>query len=74
VDWDLEIGGITQEVLYKGYPALIFENIKDHEDTLSRKSFTGSLQSYSRIALMVGLPVELNKCETVDLDQCVCSD
>lgn len=56
VDWDLEIGGIVQEVFDKGGPALLFENIKDHENTLCRKFFTGSLQNYSRIALMMGLP------------------
>jgi len=56
VDWDLEIGGIVQEVFDKNGPALLFENIKDHEDTLSKKLFVGSLQSYSRIALMMGLP------------------
>lgn len=56
VDWDLEIGGITQEVFDKEGPALLFENIKDHEETLCRKLFTGSLATYPRIALMMGLP------------------
>jgi len=56
VDWDLEIGGITQEVFDKEGPALLFENIKDHEDTLCRRLFTGSLATYSRVALMMGLP------------------
>lgn len=58
VNWDLEIGGITQEVFDKGDPALLFENIKDHEDTICRKFFTGSLASYGRIALMMGLPTD----------------
>ena len=40
VDWDLEMGGIVQEVFDRGGPALLFENIKDHEDTLSTKFFT----------------------------------
>src|SRR5512136_3080772 len=56
VDWDREIGGITQEVFDKKGPALLFENIKDHENTLCTKFFTGSLAKYSRIALMMGLP------------------
>ncbi|MBI2849361.1 MAG: UbiD family decarboxylase [Chloroflexi bacterium] len=55
VDWNLEIGGITQAVFDKGGPALLFENIKDHESTLCRKLFTGSLGTYGRIALMMGL-------------------
>lgn len=29
VDWNLEIGGITQETFDRGGPALLFENIKD---------------------------------------------
>ncbi|MDY7038183.1 MAG: UbiD family decarboxylase [Thermodesulfobacteriota bacterium] len=56
VDWDLEIGGIIQKVFDTGGPALLFENIKDHENTLCRKLFTASLGTYARIALMMGLP------------------
>lgn len=56
VDWELEIGGITQEVFDRKGPALLFENIKDHENTLGRKLFTGSLATYPRIALALGLP------------------
>lgn len=56
VDWNLEIGGITQEVFDREGPALLFENIKDYDNTLGRKLFTGSLATYPRIALMLGLP------------------
>lgn len=56
VDWDLEIGGIVQEVFDRNGPALLFENIKDHEETSCKKLFTGSLKSYPRIAMMMGLP------------------
>ena len=57
VDWDLEIGGIVQEVFDRGNgPALLFENIKDHENTISTKLFTASLSNYSRVALMLGVP------------------
>ena len=56
VDWDLEIGGIVQEVFDRGNgPALLFENIKDHENTMSTKLFTASLSNYSRVALMLGV-------------------
>lgn len=56
VNWDLEIGGITQETIERKGPALLFENIKDHENTLCTKLFTGSLATYSRMALMLGIP------------------
>ena len=55
VDWDLEMGGITQHVFDKGGPALLFENIKDHEDSFCRKFLTASLSTYPRIALMLGV-------------------
>lgn len=56
VDWDKEIGGITQRVFDEEGPALLFENIKGYENTRCRKLFTASLSTYSRIALMWGLP------------------
>lgn len=56
VNWDLEIGGITQETIDRKGPALLFENIKDHENTLCTKLFTGSMATYSRVALMLGVP------------------
>ena len=56
VDWDLEIGGIAQEAADRGGPAVLFENIKDHENTLCKRFFTGAVATYPRIALMLGLP------------------
>lgn len=67
VDWDLEIGGITQEVFDRNGPALLFENIKDYDTTVSRKFFTGALASFSRIALMLGLPKETPYRELIDV-------
>lgn len=55
VDWDLEIGAIARENMDKGGPALLFENIKDHKNTLCKKLFTCSLSTFSKIALMMGL-------------------
>ncbi|MFH0813060.1 MAG: hypothetical protein V2A69_09510 [Pseudomonadota bacterium] len=46
VDWDLEIGGITQAVFDREGPALLFENIKDHEKTFCTKFFTASIATY----------------------------
>lgn len=56
VDWDGEITEITRQVFRQKGPALLFENIKDHEDTFCRKFFTGGLASRSRMAMMLGLP------------------
>jgi UbiD family decarboxylase len=55
VDWDLEIGAIARENMDTGGPALLFENIKDHKNTLCKKLFTCSLSTFSKIALMMGL-------------------
>ena len=56
VNWDLEIGGITQEVFDQEGPALLFENIKDHENTICTRLLTAALSTYPRIALAMGLP------------------
>lgn len=56
VDWDLEIGAIVEETYRIGGPALLFENIKDHEDTFCRRFHSAALSTYPRIALMMGLP------------------
>ncbi len=58
VDWEQEIGAITRKVYSKRGPALLFENIKGHSDTISTKLFTGGLQTIGRVAMMLGLPKE----------------
>jgi 4-hydroxy-3-polyprenylbenzoate decarboxylase len=58
VDWNLELAEIVRKVYSKRGPALIFENIKDHENTRCKKFFTGSLATRSRFALMFNLPKE----------------
>lgn len=58
VDWNLEIGGITQETFDRKGPSLLFDNIKDHEKTLCTKLFTGSLATFPRMALMLDVPKE----------------
>lgn len=55
VDWNLEVGGILQENCERYGPALLFENIKDHKDTICRKLLVGSITTYPRIALMMGV-------------------
>jgi len=56
VDWNLELGAVAKENMDQGGPALLFENIKDHKNTIGKKFFTCSLSSFSRVALMLGLP------------------
>ncbi len=55
VDWNLEMGGINQEVYDREGPALLFENIKDYENTLCKKLFVNSLATFPRISMMMGL-------------------
>jgi len=56
VDWNLEIGGIAREAMDKKGPALLFESIKDYHNTICTKLFTCSLSTFSKVALMMGLP------------------
>ncbi|HLA28197.1 MAG TPA: UbiD family decarboxylase [Syntrophales bacterium] len=56
VDWNDEIAAIGQEAAKKELPALIFENIKDYQDTPGRKVLFNVLGTYQRIALALGLP------------------
>ena len=61
VDWDVEIGNIIRMGQGTGYgPAFLFKNIKDYNkpDSISRQIFSGGQGSYSRIAMMFGLPRE----------------
>ena len=61
VHWDVELGTITRHVLSASGPALLFENIRDHERTHCRKLFTASLGTYRRIALALGLPKDTSE-------------
>ncbi|SPD75448.1 Beta subunit of phenylphosphate carboxylase [uncultured Desulfobacterium sp.] len=54
VDWNREIGAVVRRVINQKGPALLFDNIKDHEKTFCRKLFTNSLGSRERVALAVG--------------------
>jgi 4-hydroxy-3-polyprenylbenzoate decarboxylase len=67
VDWNLELGGITQETFDREGPALLFENIKDYENTICKRFFTGTLATYPRIALMLGLPKETPYKDLIDI-------
>jgi len=69
VDWDGEIAGIVASVFSQGGrgPALLFENIKDHNDTWCQKLFVGGLSSRRRVALMMGMPKDTPHLELVQL-------
>lgn len=57
VDWNEEIGAIIEEALHRDQPALLFENIKDHQDTHGKKLLTNTqLGSFHRILTAFGLP------------------
>ncbi|MFC1903239.1 UbiD family decarboxylase domain-containing protein, partial [Chloroflexota bacterium] len=58
VDWDLELSAITRRVANQQGKALLFENIKDHQNTACRKVFMNSLGSRERVAMALGLPRE----------------
>jgi 4-hydroxy-3-polyprenylbenzoate decarboxylase len=65
VDWDDEISQIIRKVYVQNGPALLFENIKGHEKTFSRKLFTNGLSTQSRVNLMLGLPKTTSPTEAV---------
>jgi len=67
VDWDGEIAEIRRQVLAQRGPAILFENIKDYEDTWCKKLFTGDLATTRRIALMLDLPKDTSRTDVLQL-------
>lgn len=65
VDWDLELGAVTAIAREKGLSGLLFENIKDYQDSSGRRVFTGSLVNPRQISMMFGLPKETSQKELV---------
>lgn len=55
VDWDEEIGAITREVSSQYGPALLFEKIKDHQNTGCRRLFTNGTGTKGRVCRILGL-------------------
>ena len=53
VDWDGEISQIIKKVYLQHGPALLFENIKGHEATRSKRLFTNGLGTIARWNLML---------------------
>ena len=57
VDWNCEIGIITRKAGdIPPYPALLFDNIKDYQNTPATRVFTNSLRTHERIAMALDLP------------------
>jgi len=59
VDWKHELGAVMRrgwDIYGDSCPAMLFENIKDYKPPKPNKVFVGSLQTYSRIALMMDMP------------------
>ena len=65
VDWDEEIGALARVNLAIGGPALLFENIKDHQDTICRKLLTCGVGNRDQILLMLRLPKDSTDAEIV---------
>ncbi len=65
VDWDEEIGAITREISSRTGPALLFENIKDHRETVCHRLFTNGTGSKKRICNLLGLPVDTSNRDLV---------
>ncbi len=65
VDWDGEISQIIKKIYMKQGPALLFENIKDHEATLSKKLFTNALGTKARWNIILGLPKDTPVSDTI---------
>jgi len=65
VDWDGEISQIIKRVFMQEGPALLFENIKGHEATRSRRLFTNGLGTIARWNLMLGLPKDTSMSEII---------
>ena len=66
VDWDVELGTIARHCQSANNgPALLFDNIKDHEKTWCKKLFTNSVASYGRMAMSFGFPKDMAHGELV---------
>ncbi|MCP4682155.1 MAG: UbiD family decarboxylase [Desulfobacterales bacterium] len=56
VDWDIEIGTISQEAINQNSPAFICENIKGYDKAPCGKLAMNYLGNWKRMALALGMP------------------
>ena len=74
VDWNIELGTIMRLAQGPGTgKALLFNNIKDYNkpDTRCRRIFGSALDSYRRIAMMLGLPPDTHPRELVKIGRTI---
>src|SRR5438874_3898631 len=74
VDWNIELGTIMRLAQGPGTgKALLFNNIKDYNTSASRcrRIFGSALNSYRRIALMLGLPADTHPRELVKIGRTI---
>ena len=65
VDWDEEIGALARVNLALGGPALIFDNIKDHQDTVCSQLMTCGMGTKEQVLLMTRLQQDTSDKELV---------
>ncbi len=56
VDWDIEIGAISQEAINRNGAAFVCENIKDCTETSCTKLAMNYMGNWKRMALALGMP------------------
>ena len=56
VAWDEEIGAITREISSQSGPALLFENIIDHQHSFCHRLFTNGTGTRERVCRFIGVP------------------
>src|SRR5438270_9837306 len=74
VDWNLELGTIMRLAQGPGTgKAMLFRNIKDYNTpaTRCRQIFGSSLNSYRRIAMMLGLPPDTHPRDLVKIGRTI---
>ena len=67
VDWDEELGAVTLEGLIRKSPALLFDNIKDHQDTHGKKVVVNFIESVNRGRIALEVPLKMPNAEIVQL-------
>src|ERR1700689_847394 len=76
VDWNIELGTVARLAQGPGTgPALAFNTIRDYgKNARCRRRFAGSLSSYRRVAMMLGLPPDTHPRELVKLGRTMLTD
>src|ERR1700685_2418342 len=76
VDWNIELGTVARLGQGPGTgPPLAFNTIRDYgKNARCRRVFAGSLSSYRRVAMMLGLPPDTHPRELVKLSRTMLTD